>query len=169
MKIHEFQGKQILRKEGVAVLDGKVARTAEEAAAAYRELGGELAVVKAQIHAGGRGKGTIMGNESQRGVQLVRSAEEAQQVAANLLGNKLVTIQTGPEGQTVNQVFVEAGCDIERELYLGIVFGSGKIEARTHGLQRGWSRNRKSSRRDSRVDSQGAFRPTRWSGLVPGS
>src|SRR5690606_27326137 len=77
--------------------------------------------VKDQIHAGGRGRGTIEGDEQQHGVQLVRSADEARTVAGRLLGKKLVTIQTGPEGQTVGQVFVEEGCDIQRELYLGIV------------------------------------------------
>jgi succinyl-CoA synthetase beta subunit len=120
MKIHEFQGKELFRKAAVAVLRGKAARSPEEAAAAFKELGGPLAVVKAQIHAGGRGKGTIAGTQ-QRGVQLVRSADEAATVARNLLGKKLVTIQTGPGGQTVNQVFVEEGCQIARELYLGIV------------------------------------------------
>lgn len=121
MKIHEFQGKELFRKAGVAVLDGHVARSPEEAAEAFKQLGGPIAVVKAQIHAGGRGKGTVVEVPTQRGVQLVKSAEEAATVAKNLLGNKLVTIQTGPEGQTVRQVFVEAGCDIARELYLGIV------------------------------------------------
>jgi succinyl-CoA synthetase beta subunit len=121
MKIHEFQGKEILRKAGVPVPRGLVARTPEEAAAAFSELGGSLAVVKAQIHAGGRGKGTIKTNPKQHGVQLVKSANEASQVAANLLGQNLVTIQTGPEGQTVRQVLVEEGCQISRELYLGIV------------------------------------------------
>jgi succinyl-CoA synthetase beta subunit len=121
MKIHEFQGKELFRKAGVAVLDGHVAKSPEEAADAYKKLGGAIAVVKSQIHAGGRGKGTIKQVPTQRGVQLVRSAEEAATVATNLLGNTLVTIQTGPEGQTVRQVFVEAGCDIARELYLGIV------------------------------------------------
>ncbi|MFO0868022.1 MAG: ADP-forming succinate--CoA ligase subunit beta [Pirellulales bacterium] len=121
MKIHEFQAKKIFRDHGVAVLDHYVAATAAEAADAYTRLGGSLAVVKAQIHAGGRGKGTVLGNPQQRGVQLVRSAEEAAQVAQALLGQKLVTIQTGPAGQTVNRVLVEAGCDIGRELYLGAV------------------------------------------------
>ncbi len=121
MKIHEFQGKELFRKAGVAVLRGHVAKTPEEAAAAFEQLGAKLAVVKSQIHAGGRGKGKILDNQAQRGVQLVRSKEEAAQVAKNLLGHKLVTIQTGPEGQTVRQVFVEEGCDIARELYLGIV------------------------------------------------
>jgi succinyl-CoA synthetase beta subunit len=121
MKIHEFQAKKILREAGVAVLESHVATTADEAAAAYKQLGGKIAVVKAQIHAGGRGKGTITGNPQQRGVQLVRSAEEAAEAAGAMLGNKLVTIQTGPAGQTVRRVLVEAGCDIARELYLGLV------------------------------------------------
>jgi succinyl-CoA synthetase beta subunit len=121
MKIHEFQGKQLFRDAGVTVLDGYVARTPDEAAAAFTKLGGPIAVVKAQIHAGGRGKGTIIEYPEQRGVQLVKSADEARQVASRLLGNRLVTIQSGPDGKVVNQVFVEAGCDIARELYLGIV------------------------------------------------
>lgn len=121
MKIHEFQAKQILRNAGVAVPRGVVARSADDAAAAFTQLGGKIAVVKAQIHAGGRGKGTIKENPQQHGVQLVKSAAEVKQVAAALLGNHLVTIQTGPEGQIVRQVLVEEGCDIARELYLGIV------------------------------------------------
>jgi succinyl-CoA synthetase beta subunit len=121
MKIHEFQAKEILRKAGVAVPRSMVARKPEEAATAFRELGGKIAVVKAQIHAGGRGKGTIKSNPKQRGVQLVKSADEAATVAKNLLGNVLVTLQTGPEGRVVQQILVEEGCDIARELYLGIV------------------------------------------------
>ena len=99
MKIHEFQAKQVFANAGVPVLTNVVARTAEEASAAYEHLGGEIAVVKAQIHAGGRGKGTIREVPEQHGVQLVRSADEARQVAENILGNTLVTIQTGEEGQ----------------------------------------------------------------------
>ena len=121
MKIHEYQAKQILREAGVAVLRGHVAKTADTAAQAFTDLGGALAVVKAQVHAGGRGKGTVLHDPDQHGVQLVRSADEARQVAARLLDKRLVTIQTGPEGQTVRQVFIEEGCDIARELYLGIV------------------------------------------------
>jgi len=121
VKIHEFQAKQILRNAGVAVLPGLVVRAAEEAAAAYRNLGGGVVVVKSQIHAGGRGKGTIAGDPQQRGVQLVRSAEEAEAVVRRLLGRQLVTLQTGPAGRTVRQVLLEQGCDIARELYLGIV------------------------------------------------
>ena len=121
MKIHEYQAKQILRDAGVPVPRSIVGRVPEEAADAFRQLGGKLAVVKAQIHAGGRGKGTVKDNPKQRGVQLVKSADEAQEVAKNLLGKPLVTIQTGTEGQVVRQVLVEEGCDIARELYLGIV------------------------------------------------
>ena len=102
MKIHEYQGKDLFRKAGVAVLRGKVAKSPEEAAAAFTELGSPVSVVKAQIHAGGRGKGTVLDNPAQRGVQLVKSADEAAIVAKGLLGKKLVTIQTGPEGKTVN-------------------------------------------------------------------
>src|SRR6478735_3297110 len=121
MKIHEYQGKQLLREAGVAVPQGIMATTADEASAAFREIGGPLAVVKAQIHAGGRGKGTIKDNPKQHGVQLVKTAEGAAAVAKNLLDHKLVTIQTGPEGQTVRRILIEAGCEIARELYLGIV------------------------------------------------
>jgi succinyl-CoA synthetase beta subunit len=121
MKIHEYQAKQLLRKAGVAVPAGTVATTREEAAAAFTNLGAPVAVVKAQIHAGGRGKGTIQDNPQQHGVQLVRSAGEAASAAGQLLGHKLVTIQTGPGGQTVRRVLIEAGCEIARELYLGIV------------------------------------------------
>ncbi len=121
MKIHEYQGKELFRAAGVPVLEGHMVTTPEEAAAAYEKLGGKIAVVKAQIHAGGRGKGNIIDNPDQKGVVLCKSADEAKAAAAGLLGKKLVTIQTGPEGQTVGKVFVEAGCDIARELYLGIV------------------------------------------------
>jgi succinyl-CoA synthetase beta subunit len=121
MKIHEYQGKQLLHEAGVAVPQGIMATTAAEASAAFKQLGGPLAVVKAQIHAGGRGKGTVKDNPKQHGVQLVKTAEDAATVAKNLLDHKLVTIQTGPEGQTVRRILVEAGCDIARELYLGIV------------------------------------------------
>jgi len=111
MNIHEYQGKQLFKQ----------CKTADEAAAAFDDLGGPVAVVKSQIHAGGRGKGTFKEQPSQHGVQLVKSAEEAKQAAANMLGNTLVTIQTGEAGKTVNQIIVEAGCDIATELYLGVV------------------------------------------------
>ncbi len=121
MKIHEYQAKELFRKAQVPVLEGFVARTPDEAKSAFEKLGGSLAVVKAQLHAGGRGKGTVKEVPTQRGVQLVKSGDEAAQVAKNLIGNRLVTIQTGADGSVVNQVFVEQGCKIARELYLGIV------------------------------------------------
>ncbi|QEG42539.1 ADP-forming succinate--CoA ligase subunit beta [Roseimaritima ulvae] len=121
MKIHEFQAKQLFREAGVPVLEGIVARTPAEAKAAFEKLDQPLAVVKAQIHAGGRGKGHIADNPEQKGVVLVRSADEAEAAATGLLGKTLITIQTGPEGQKVNQIFVEQGCNIARELYMGIV------------------------------------------------
>lgn len=121
MKIHEYQAKSLFRAAGVPVLDGIVARTPGEAAEAFDQLGAPIAVIKAQIHAGGRGKGTIAEHPEQRGVQLIRSREEAEAVAGRILGNRLITIQTGEPGQKVNQVFIERGCNIARELYLGIV------------------------------------------------
>lgn len=121
MKIHEYQGKQLFAKAGIPVPPGIVAKTPEEAAAAFTKLGGKIAVVKSQIHAGGRGKGTFKEHPQQRGVVLVKSAEEARDNAARILGNTLVTIQTGPEGKKVNTVYVEGGLNIARELYLGIV------------------------------------------------
>ncbi len=121
MKIHEYQAKKIFKDSGVKVPRGIVADTPQAAANAYSELGGSLAVVKAQIHAGGRGKGTIQEHPDQHGVQLVRSTQEAADVAGHLLGHTLVTIQTGSAGQVIRRVLVEEGCDIARELYLGIV------------------------------------------------
>lgn len=121
MKIHEYQGKALFRKAGIAVPEGIVARTPDEAAAAFETLGGDLAVVKSQIHAGGRGKGRFREHPDQAGVVLVRSAAEAKENAERMLGSTLVTIQTGAEGKQVNTLFVEQGLKIARELYLGIV------------------------------------------------
>jgi succinyl-CoA synthetase beta subunit len=113
MNIHEHQAKQILKKHGVPVLAGEVALTADEAAQAVAKIGGAGPwVVKAQIHAGGRGKAG--------GVKVVKSVDEARAFAAGLLGKTLVTHQTGPQGRVVHRLFVEAGCRIERELYLGL-------------------------------------------------
>jgi succinyl-CoA synthetase beta subunit len=113
MNIHEYQAKALLREYGVKVLRGQVAYTPDEAETVARELGGPLWVVKAQIHAGGRGKGG--------GVKLAKSVEEVRQLADQMLGMTLVTHQTGPAGKQVRRVFVEDGCDIARELYLGVV------------------------------------------------
>ena len=113
MNIHEYQAKEILKGYGVAVPRGRVATSPEEAEAAAVSLGTPVCVVKAQIHAGGRGKAG--------GGKVVRSPGEAREAAAALLGRKLVTHQTGPEGKEVLKVYVEEGCDIARELYLGMV------------------------------------------------
>ncbi|MFQ5708075.1 MAG: ADP-forming succinate--CoA ligase subunit beta [bacterium] len=112
MKIHEYQAKGILRNYGVEVPNGKIVESPEAARTAAEELGGTV-VVKAQIHAGGRGKGG--------GVKLAGTAEEAEKIAQQMIGMNLVTHQTGPEGKTVRKVLIEEGLDIARELYLGIV------------------------------------------------
>ena len=121
MKIHEYQAKALLKEAGVTVPDGIVATSPDEAAAAFEKLGGELAVVKAQIHAGGRGKGRFKEYPDQPGVVLVRSADEARENAERMIGSTLVTIQTGEEGKQVNTLLVEAGLDIASELYVGVV------------------------------------------------
>ncbi len=121
MKIHEYQAKTLLKAAGVPVPEGIVCKSADDVAAAFEALGGELAVVKSQIHAGGRGKGRFKEHPDQAGVVLVRSAAEAKENAERMLGSTLVTIQTGDEGKQVNTLFVEQGLKIARELYLGIV------------------------------------------------
>jgi succinyl-CoA synthetase beta subunit len=113
MKVHEYQAKQILAKFGVTTPRGEVAYTPEEARAAAERLGGGTVVVKAQIHAGGRGKAG--------GVKIARSLDEAEKLAREILGKTLVTHQTGPEGRVVRRLLIEEGLDIARELYLGLV------------------------------------------------
>jgi succinyl-CoA synthetase beta subunit len=112
MKIHEYQGKEIFRKYGVPVPRGFVARSPDEAYRAAKDLGTPITVVKAQIHAGGRGKGG--------GVKLAKSPVEAKELASKILGMQLKTHQTGPEGQKVRILYIEEGLDIARELYLGV-------------------------------------------------
>ena len=113
MNIHEYQAKKVLSAYGVTVPQGEVAFTPDEAVAVAERLGGSLWVVKAQIHAGGRGKGG--------GVKLARSIEEVRSLSEEILGMNLVTHQTGPAGQLVRRIYVEEGADIDRELYLGVV------------------------------------------------
>ena len=113
MNIHEYQAKSLMAKFGVAVPRGAVAYTASEAEEAAKSLGGSIWAVKAQIHAGGRGKAG--------GIKLARSLPEVRQAAQALLGRVLVTHQTGPQGKEVKRVYIESGCDIARELYLGIL------------------------------------------------
>ena len=112
MKIHEYQGKEILRKYNVAIPQGAVAYSVDEAAAVAQRLGGSVWVVKAQIHAGGRGKGG--------GVKIAKSIGEVKMLASQILGMRLITHQTGPEGKIVKRLLVEQGVDIAKEMYVGI-------------------------------------------------
>ncbi len=145
MNIHEYQGKEILSKYGVRVQQGIVASTVEEAVAGYQQIAertnSKFAVVKSQIHAGGRGKGKIVGTE-QRGVALAKSADDAKTIASNLLGNTLVTIQTGEEGKVVNKVLIAEdvyypGASEPKEYYVSILLDRGRacnvIMASTEG------------------------------------
>ncbi|MEH7415415.1 ADP-forming succinate--CoA ligase subunit beta [Neobacillus drentensis] len=113
MNIHEYQGKEILKQFGVSVPNGKVAFTVEEAVEAAKELGTQVCVVKAQIHAGGRGKAG--------GVKVAKNLEEVRTYASEILGKTLVTHQTGPEGKEVKRLLIEEGCDIKKEYYVGLV------------------------------------------------
>ncbi|WP_029011386.1 ADP-forming succinate--CoA ligase subunit beta [Azospirillum halopraeferens] len=122
MNIHEYQAKGLLKGYGVAVPRGGVAYTPEEAEAVARELGGPVWVVKSQIHAGGRGAGRFADNpQGKGGVRVVKSVEEVGANAGEMLGHVLVTKQTGPQGKEVKRVYIEEGCDIRRELYLGML------------------------------------------------
>ena len=122
MNIHEYQAKELLRGFGVAVLEGHVAWTPDEAAAAAAKLPGPVYVVKSQIHAGGRGAGRFADDPNGKGgVRLARSAEEVAAAAEAMIGHTLITKQTGAAGRRVNRVYVEAGCDIARELYLSLL------------------------------------------------
>jgi succinyl-CoA synthetase beta subunit len=136
MNIHEYQAKELFVKYGVATPPGKSARTPVEAEAAARELGAGNLVVKAQVHAGGRGKGTFK-NGFKGGVHLVKTPEEARDIAGKMLGQTLVTHQTGPEGRVVNTVLVAKGIDIAKEFYFAILMdratGAPMVIASTEG------------------------------------
>jgi succinyl-CoA synthetase beta subunit len=122
MNIHEYQGKELLRRYGVAVLDGHVAWTADEAVEAAKKLPGPVYVVKSQIHAGGRGAGRFKEDPNGKGgVRVVKSVDDVKAAAEAMIGKTLVTKQTGPQGKVVSRVYVEDGCDIKRELYLGLL------------------------------------------------
>ncbi len=139
MNIHEYQAKQVLKKYGVPVLDGGVAYTADEAEKVAKGLKSSVFVVKSQIHAGGRGKGKFKEAEAgdKGGVRVVKSAADAKNAAAQMIGNTLVTHQTGPAGKQVKRVYIESGCDIARELYLSMLVDRGNsrvtIMASTEG------------------------------------
>jgi succinyl-CoA synthetase beta subunit len=136
MNIHEYQAKELFLKFGVATAPGRVARTPEEAVAVAREIGSGELVVKAQIHAGGRGKGTFQ-NGFKGGVHLCQTPEEAGELASKMLGQVLVTHQTGPEGRLVNQVLVARGVNIAKEYYFAILMdrasGAPVVIASTEG------------------------------------
>jgi succinyl-CoA synthetase beta subunit len=122
MNIHEYQAKELLKKYGVAVLEGHVAWTGEDAEAGAKKLPGPIYVVKSQIHAGGRGAGRFANDpDGKGGVRLAKSPAEARAAAEAMIGHTLITKQTGPAGRRVNRVYVEAGCDIKRELYLSLL------------------------------------------------
>ncbi len=122
MNIHEYQAKSLLQKFGVAVPKGSVAYTPQEAEKAARTLAGPVYVVKAQIHAGGRGAGHFVDDPAGKGgVRIVKAPEDVATAAAAMLGHTLVTKQTGPKGREVKRIYVEEGCDIKRELYLGML------------------------------------------------
>ncbi|MFC6038312.1 ADP-forming succinate--CoA ligase subunit beta [Paenisporosarcina macmurdoensis] len=129
MNIHEYQGKQLLRQYGVAVSTGLVAFSPEEAVKAAKELGTDIVVVKAQIHAGGRGKAG--------GVKIAKNLDEVRAYAKELLGKTLVTHQTGPEGKEIKRLLVEEGCDIKKEYYLGLVLDSSTARVTLMGSEEG--------------------------------
>ncbi|HSO57916.1 MAG TPA: ADP-forming succinate--CoA ligase subunit beta [Paenisporosarcina sp.] len=129
MNIHEYQGKQLLRQYGVAVSTGLVAFSPEEAVKAAKELGTDIVVVKAQIHAGGRGKAG--------GVKIAKNLDEVRAYAKELLGKTLVTHQTGPEGKEIKRLLVEEGCDIKKEYYVGLVLDSATARVTLMGSEEG--------------------------------
>lgn len=121
MNIHEYQAKELMRQMSIPTLDGRMAETVDDAVKAAKELGGEVWAVKAQIHAGGRGKGG--------GVKIAKSIDQVKKYAEEILGMTLVTHQTGPEGKLVRKIYIEKGCEIDHEFYLGIVLdrAQGKL------------------------------------------
>ena len=156
MKIHEYQAKQILARYGVRIPRGEIAHTKDEARRAAEKLGGTV-VVKAQIHAGGRGKGG--------GVKVAKTADQAEQLAEQMLGMTLVTHQTGPEGRKVQKVYIEEGLDIRRELYLGIVVDrqTGKVVFMASAAAAG-----SKSRRRIRKPSCAVHYSRTWTSALPG-
>jgi|TARA_B100000959_G_scaffold286685_1_gene366508 succinyl-CoA synthetase beta subunit len=126
VNIHEYQGKALFRESGIAVQDGVHCTSVEQALAAYDSLGSEVVAVKSQIHAGGRGKGSLYTPETgelamEGGVKIAFSREEVENYASNILGHRLVTKQTGPAGKMVNNLYIEAGCAIAHEYYLALL------------------------------------------------
>src|SRR3954470_11909366 len=131
MNIHEYQAKELLAKFGVPVPAGFAALSVEEAVEAAKKLPGPLYVVKAQIHAGGRGKGKFkeLGPDAKGGVRLAKTLDEVRAAATDMLGNTLVTIQTGASGKQVNRLYITDGADIAKEYYLALLVdrGTGRV------------------------------------------
>src|SRR4051812_50046146 len=123
MNVHEYQAKELLAKHGIPVPAGYPAMSVEEAVEAAEKLPGPLWVVKSQIHAGGRGKGRFkeLGPDAKGGVRLARSLDEVRSHAQEMLGNTLVTVQTGPAGKQGNRLYIEDGSDIDKEFYLSLL------------------------------------------------
>ena len=126
MNIHEYQGKALFRESGIAVQDGVHCTSVEQALTAYDSLGSQVVAVKSQIHAGGRGKGKLYDHDTgnlvmEGGVKIASSREQVEEYASNILGNRLVTKQTGVDGKTVGNLYVEAGCSIAHEYYLALL------------------------------------------------
>ncbi len=151
MKIHEYQGKEILRRFGVPTPRGIPAFSVDEAVKAAQSLGGPVWVVKAQIHAGGRGKGG--------GVKLARSIDEVKSLAGQILGMQLVTHQTGPGGQKVRRLLIEEGADIKKEFYVGMVVDRGTQRVVLMASSRRRHGHRAGRGEDAGEDPQGLRRP----------
>ena len=144
MNIHEYQAKAMFKQAGVPVLRGVHCTSVKEALDAYAELDSKIVAVKSQIHAGGRGKGTLYTPDNRNfvmegGVKIAFSSEEVENYASNILGNVLVTIQTGEEGKLVQNLYVESGCDIAHEYYLALLVDrEKKLSWLWHPPKEGW-------------------------------
>ena len=160
MNVHEYQGKEILRKFGVATPRGVPCFSVADADAAARELGGKVWVVKAQIHAGGRGKGG--------GVKVAKSLDEVHRYAAGILGMTLVTHQTGPEGRVVHRLLVEEGADIRKELYVGMVVDRGTQRVTLIASSEGGMEIEEVAAHSAGKNSQGGHRSGRGTYRLPG-
>ena len=160
MKIHEYQGKEILRQFGVPVPRGVPAFTVQEAVEAAQKLGGPVWVVKAQIHAGGRGKGG--------GVKVTKSVDGVKDLAGQILGMQLVTHQTGPEGQKVRRLYIEEGADIQKEYYVSLVTDRQSQKVAFIASQRRRHGHRGSGALHAREDHHRSDRPADRAGRCAG-
>ncbi len=169
MNIHEYQAKELLAKFGVAIPAGYAAMSVDEAVAAAEKLPGPLYVVKAQIHAGGRGKGKFkeLPPEAKGGVRLAKTFDDVRAAATDMLGNTLVTIQTGEHGKQVNRLYVTDGVDIARELYLALLVDRGQQRDRAGRLDRGRHGHRARRRAHARAHPHLHGRPRRRHPAAP--